>query len=77
VRFARKGPYIPAFARIWCRHAVGVPLSIQREHRTLAERFDEAKHFVFVARQIEKNSAARLVAHRRSMVIVGRIVTAT
>src|SRR6516162_674310 len=26
-----KGPYIPAFARIWCRHAVGASLSIRHE----------------------------------------------
>ena len=31
MRFARKGPYIPALARIWCRHAVGASLSIRRE----------------------------------------------
>jgi hypothetical protein len=53
-----------------------VSLSIRREHLTLAKRLNRAKHFVFGCPPMEKKSAARLLAHRRSMAIVGRIVTA-
>src|SRR6516225_2861098 len=79
-----KGPYIPAFARIWCRHAVGASLSIRHERpivsRTL-RRGQETSGQIAVPSDPESSACALprvrfgFVGHTFERSIVGFLVS--